>query len=310
MRYVPDLIPNNSKVLKDYFKGNPYTTNEQTPLITALGWIFGSIFIIVAIAFILHPLMTLILGLLGSVLIPPINQWLEQKLRFKFTTKIKAVFCAVLFIISIPLKSHYNKIDTQIAYQLDLKTKEEQKVKAENEKKEQIRKDSLDYYILASNKFTKEHKTDDALKQLTYAASFATIQSDKERITKEQINISSIKTFDLVKAGKYQKAIPELNNLIAQDVTNSDLLYNRAICYSKTGKIQEAVNDCKAAIQLSNKDAEKLHDKINPIKKRVSYYITRCCDGGTSNAKGRGACSGHGGVCNWNEPVYEEYRKY
>lgn len=136
------------------------------------------------------------------------------------------------------------------------------------------------------------------------------IQSDKERITKEQINISSIKTFDLVKAGKYQKALPELNNLIAQDVTNSDLLYNRAICYSKSGKIQEAVNDCKAAIQLSNKDAEKLHDKINPIKKRVSYYITRCCDGGTSNAKGRGACSGHGGVCNWNEPVYEEYRKY
>lgn len=108
----------------------------------------------------------------------------------------------------------------------------------------------------------------------------------------------------------YDKAIADYTELIEANSNNKSGFYKRAICYNKQGKIQESVNDLKESIALGNQDAEIMHNKINPIKKRVSYYITRCCDGTTSNATGRGACSHHDGVCDWNEPVYEEYRKY
>lgn len=39
----------------------------------------------------------------------------------------------------------------------------------------------------------------------------------------------------------------------------------------------------------------------------ITGYCTLCNDGqySPSNAKGRGACSHHGGVANWNAPVYD-----
>ncbi len=311
MRYVPNLIPDKSKVLRDYFKGDIYEPHQQpNKLLTVLGWVFGVFFLIGAIASITHPVLTLVFGLLGFILLPPGHRWLERKLRFRFTTKAKSIVGAALFIGAMPLSSHYNDIDKQEALQLKVKTEQEQKTKAEAEKKEQERKDSLNYHIQLADKLEQEHKTDEATKQLEYALAFASTQADKDQISKERIGVSAIKTFDLVKAGKYQTALPELTSLIAQDGNSSNLLYNRAICYSKTGKIQEAVTDCKAAMQLGNSDAEKLHNQINPIRKRVAYYVTRCCDGTTSSSKGRGACSRHGGVCDWNEPVYEESRKY
>ncbi|MBS1576634.1 MAG: tetratricopeptide repeat protein [Bacteroidetes bacterium] len=310
MRYVPDLIPDKSKVLRDYFKGDIYEPRQPNQPLTVLGWIFGVFFLIGAFVSIKHPALTLVFGLLSFILLPPGHRWIERKFRFRLTTKVKSILGAALFISAMPLTGHYSEIDKQEAYQEKVKTEQEQKEKAAADKKEQERKDSLDFHLQASNKFAKDHNTDEATKQLTYALAFVSTQADKDQISKEQIGISAIKTFDLVKAGKYQTALPELNNLIAQDGNNSNLLYNRAICYSKTGKIQEAVTDCKAAIALGNTDAEKLHDKINPIRKRVAYYVTRCCDGSTSSSKGRGACSRHGGVCDWNEPVYEEYRKY
>lgn len=310
MRYVPNLIPDKSKVLRDYFKGDIYAEREPNQTLTALSWILGVVSFICAITFITHPALSFVFALLGFILIPPGHRWIERQLRFRFTTKVKSIVCAALFITAMPMTSHYKDIDNQLDNQLKLKAEQEQKDKIEAEQKDIIRKDSLDFYILKSSKLTEAHKTDDALKQLDKALAFATLAEDKDRIQKEQIGISSIKIFDLIKTGKYQTAIPQLNNLIARDGNNSELIYNRAICYNKIGKIQEAVTDCKAAMQLGNGDAEKLYNKINPIRKRLTGYITLCCDGSTTSRKGRGTCSGHNGVCNWNEPVYEEYRKY
>lgn len=84
----------------------------------------------------------------------------------------------------------------------------------------------------------------------------------------------------------------------------------RARCYDKIGERQLAVNDLKIAVKLGNEDAIAFHDKINPELKRVAYYETLCCDGWISHSTGRGTCSHHGGVCNWNSPVYETHRKY
>lgn len=115
---------------------------------------------------------------------------------------------------------------------------------------------------------------------------------------------------DLVARGQYQVAIPQLTDLITRDPDNADLLYTRALCYSHTGNIADAVHDCNIATGLGDKRATQLNDKINPVVKHITGYCTQCCDGSISYARGRGACSHHGGVCNWNSPVYEESRKY
>lgn len=310
MKYVPNLIPDSSKVLPDYFKGNIYDAAKKNYFPDITLWIIGVFFLIGALVSINHPLVTLIFGLIGLILIPPGHQLIEQKLRFNLTSKIKAITVSALFIGSIPLTSHYAAIDQEIAYQKKLAEEKAAKEKEIADQKEQLRKDSLAFYLDKATDLTREHKIDEANTQLQYAMAFASLPADKEQIEKKKIGAAATKTMDLVKAGKYRAALPELNNLLNSDPTNSELLYNRAICYSKTGKIQEAVNDLKPLIRLRNSDAEKLHDKINPIRKRVAYYVTRCCDGSTSGAKGRGACSHHGGVCNWNDPIYEEYRKH
>ena len=310
MRYVPNLIPEKSKVLPTYFKGDIYGATKKNLIRDIALWILGVMFFITALTFIKHPIMFLLFGVLGFIIIPPGHRFLEKKLRFRLTPKIKTIATSLLFVGSLPLTNHYSAIDKQEAYEQKLVDDKNAKEKVIADQKEQQRKDSLTFYIQQGNKLGKSHKIEDANQKFQYAMNFASLPAEKEQIEKEKLGLVAIKTFDLVKAGKYQSALPELNNLINSDPSNSDLLLNRVICYSKTGKIQEAVGELKSLIQNGNTDAEKLHDKINPIKKRISYYVTRCWDGSTSSAKGRGACSHHGGVKNWNEPVYEEYRKY
>lgn len=310
MRYVPNLIPEKSKVLPTYFKGDIYKATKKNPIRDFVLWILGVLFLITALTFIKHPIMLLLFGVLGFILVPPGHRFLEKKLRFRLTTKIKIIAASLLFIGSLPLTNHYSAIDKQEAYKQKLIDDKNAKEKAIADQKEQQRKDSLTFYINRSNELGKSHKIEDATKKLQYALTFATTESEKEQIEKEKLGLVAIKTLDLVKAGKYKTALPEIENLINSDPTNTELKINRALCYSKTGKIQEAVNDLKPLIDEGNTDAEKLHNKINPIRKSIIGYETLCNDGTTSNARGRGACSHHGGVRNWNNPIYEESRKY
>ncbi|CAD0009911.1 hypothetical protein [Flavobacterium chungangense] len=310
MRYIPNLIPEESKVLKDYFKGSVYHKKKSGSLQPFFRWIGGAIFILFALAYLKHPLLTILFGFIGFIIIPPGHSWIEKKFRFSFTTKIKSILGCGIFLFSVPILGHYDTVDKLEAQQLKLKKDKEEKVRLETQRREQIRNDSLVFYLDASSKLADNHKTSEALKKLEKANSFAKLPSDIDKIAIEKNKIASIKTFDLVKSKNYKLALPALNELISKEGNNPNLFYNRAICYSKTGKIKEAVYDCKTAMELGDKNAEKLYNKINPIKKRIAYYVTRCCDGTTSSATGRGACSHHGGVCNWSEPVYEEYRKY
>src|SRR4030095_12099344 len=109
--------------------------------------------------------------------------------------------------------------------------------------------------------------------------------------SKQKVAISTTKIVTLIKAGKYNTVIPQLAGLILLEPNNADLYYNRGICYNKTGKIQEAVNDFRTAIELGSPNAEASFNKINPIRKRVIGYLTLCCDGSTSSSSGRGTCS-------------------
>lgn len=310
MRYVPNLIPDSSRVLPDYFEGNIYKVAEKNPIRDTIFWIIGILFFIAALVSFRHPIMILFFGLIGLILAPHGKQFLEQKLRFRLTPKIRMIATLALFIGAVPLKSHYADVDKKIAYEQKLTDEKAAQEKAIADKKEQQRKDSLTFYITKGNYLAKEHKFDEANKQFQHAMVFASLPTDKEQIEKEKIEAASIKAFDLVKVGKYQAALPEINSLLNATPSNSALIYNRALCYSKIGKIQEAVNDLKPLIQSGNAEAERLNNRINPIRKRIIGYETLCCDGTTSNARGSGACSHHGGVCNWNHPIYEESRKY
>lgn len=310
MRYVPNLIPEKAQVLKHYFKGDVRPAKKNNSFLLFLRWAGGIFFMLLALIFLKHPILALLFGFISFMILPPGHNWIEKKFRFCFTTKIKAVLGSILFLFSIPLLGHYNTIDKKEAHLLKLKTEQEEKLKAALQRKEKIRNDSLAFYIDASSQLANKHKTDDAVKQLNKAVLFVKLPTDKEKIVIEENKISTIRALDFVKYEKYKSALPLLDTLIIKDGSNSGLFYNRAICYSKTGKIREAVGDCNVAIKLGNEKANKLYNKINPIKKRISGYVTRCCDGSTSYSTGRGTCSHHGGVCNWSEPVYEEYRKY
>ncbi|MFH7018426.1 tetratricopeptide repeat protein [Flavobacterium sp. FlaQc-47] len=311
MRYVSNLIPEKAQVLKEYFKASnlPDKKSKNTK-IDFLRWVVGVLFLLIALSYLKHLSLTLLFGFIGFMLLPPGHNWIEKKFRFSFTTKMKSILGIVLFLFSIPLLGHYTTIDKKEAHLLKIKTEHQQKLKAEQDLKEKIRNDSLVFYIEASSQLTNKHKTDEAIKKLKKAFGFVSLPEDKTKIAFEEKKILTVKAFDLVKSEKYKLALPILDTLITQDQHNSNLYYNRAICYSKVGKIKEAVSNCKTATQLGDKNSDKLYDKINPIKMRVAYYVTRCCDGSTSGSSGRGTCSHHGGVCNWNEPVYEQYRKY
>lgn len=310
MRYVPNLIPEKSKVLPDYFKGHIYKPTKKNPLRDILLWIIGILILLGALVSLKHPLLLLVFGLLGFILIPPGQRFLERKLKFRLTNKIKAIAASVLFIGSIPLTSHYTEVDKQEAYQQKLTDEKIAKEKAIDDEKDRQRKDSLTFYINKSGELAKVHKIEDASKQLQFALAFANSSTEIEQIKKGEIDISAVKAKDLVKAGKYQIALTEINNLLNSLPTNSDLQFSKALCLSKTGQIQEAVDELKPLIQSGNADAEKLLNQINPIRKRITGYHRQCCDGSTSYSTGQGTCSHHGGVCNWNVPEYEEYRKY
>ncbi len=57
-------------------------------------------------------------------------------------------------------------------------------------------------------------------------------------------------------------------------------------------------------------DIGGLFGQKNPLVKRISHYITLCCDGTTSYSTGSGTCSWHNGVCDWKYPVYRNVPKY
>jgi tetratricopeptide (TPR) repeat protein len=108
---------------------------------------------------------------------------------------------------------------------------------------------------------------------------------------------------------KYTEAIACYEKALQFDDSLGQAWYECALCYVKKKQKREAVNDLKHAMTLRYPGADSLHEKINPLKKRISGVHSRCCDGTTSSSTGRGACSHHGGVCR-TEYEYEEYREY
>jgi tetratricopeptide (TPR) repeat protein len=212
------------------------------------------------------------------------------------------LFYLLMIIAAVSSCGHVNANTEQEriedAYQDSLK----QVLKPEEEKRAAERLDSLMNYCHLSDSLELKHQWKKAIFHLDSALLISSSKG-KDSLFEKRAALH-------FRAHQYELAIVDYTNLIDRSVNYAENLYQRALCYQKQNEIQLAVNDLKEAIELGHEEAETLHEKINPERKRIAYYVTRCRDGSTSNASGRGACSHHGGVKNWNEPVYETYRKY
>lgn len=108
----------------------------------------------------------------------------------------------------------------------------------------------------------------------------------------------------------YEKAIEVYTILLNANISPGENYLNRAKCYILKQDPRQAVNDLVESIHEENREAESLYEFINPLKKRVSHYVVKCCDGTMLSKEGSNTCSFHGGVCDTSIAVYKDYRKY
>jgi tetratricopeptide (TPR) repeat protein len=305
MKYVPNLIPETSRVTQFEGFNQPYSLKKPGWWLV-LSYMGSIVFLLGGLGNIFSRFWEgFFFLILGLVLLPGVHNELEQRLRFTFTWLIKTLFCVTLIGITVTISNSYDK-EEQLAKavlegQRAQTAFEQEKERIKAEEKTQARKDSLDKYLSLAKADIKSHHFSTAVYFFDKALFFA--DTGEASIINERAG-------SYFKAGKYEQSLTDYTTLIEADEEVSANLYQRALCYEKLGNRQEAVNDLKDAIALGNEKAEQLYERINPLKRRVSYYVTRCCDGSTSSATGRGACSHHRGVCKWNDPVYETYRKY
>jgi len=312
MRYIKDIIPSNAKVLPDYFNGSSSNIAGASSAAKAIGAIIAVALFLFSLYSITHPLLALLSIIMGLGLLPSMYPWIEQKLQFDYTPAVRLLVYGILLLPFLGMAGYYGKADARLAQEQLLIKQQQQREQEIAAVKDSIRRDSLHTYLsLLKHKHLKGNLSDsETNSMLKKSFSMAVSQEEKHEITVIKYDIDKENTLKLVKAGKYRPAVISLTDLLAQSPEDPSLLYNRALCYDKLGEQEGAVRDLRLAMRAGSTEAEKYHDKINPERKRVTGYITRCCDGSTSYARGRGACSWHGGVCNWNDPIYETYRKY
>lgn len=304
-RYVSGLISPGKKIFKDIFHG----TSNQTQAKKFPLWQILLSSCIMLFAFVLanNLLSGLILASISSLFIPPTEAKWENMLRVKLDSRVKLFITVLLIVFSIPVSiaSHHFQLQKEKEKaQLELAA---QQKKALEDKNEAVRKDSLNYYLKLLAAPTKNIER--SLRLIDRANTFAKFGDEIDLLSNKRNTLRSNQIDLFIKQGNYSDALGKLDNLIAHN-KDADHYYRRAICYQKLKQPQAAVNDLNRAMELGSTVAQRLYNVINPLRKRIIGYVTRCCDGTTSDARGRGACSWHGGVCNWNDPIYEEYRQY
>lgn len=305
-RYVTGLIPGNKKIFKDVFQG---TSERNQP--KKLHWwkiLLSGLIVLCAFGFSNNFISGLILASISLLFVPAVESVLENMLQVKLVRRVKLCLSGLVILFSIPVSiaSHHIQLAEQKEKAMQVLA-EKQRLALE-ERNEKARKDSLMYYLKLLA--TPSRDIEQSLKLIDRANAFVKFSNEIDQLSNKKTTLLSNQIDLSIKKGDYKTALKQLDNIIAHNNKEPDHFYRRAVCYQKLRQPQAAVNDLHKAIELGSTAAQKLYEVINPLRRRVSYYVTRCCDGTTSNAKGRGACSWHGGVCNWNEPVYEEYRQY
>lgn len=277
----------------------------------AIGWlalIIGAIVIIAKIILVLLPLI-----LIGGA-IYYYFKWQNKKLAehdndwnafYHNELKGKLKITAVAIPISLGIGYvGYSNHQRQEQERIEIEQAEAERIRIKKEKKRlaiQAKKDSSQVYLdLATKDFDRKR----------YENSILNLDSAL-LLYPENYEARFKKGIALKESRKYQDAIDELDNLNRKTSQyKSEVHLIKGQCFLKLNKKEYAVVEIYEASELGNEDARKLYEVVNPIIKEITGYRRRCCDGTTSYASGKGACSHHGGVCKWNEPIYQERRKY
>ena len=165
MGYLPNLIPEEHRVLKEYFRAGK---GKDAPKIKwpLAAYLLSALFLIAALASLAHPIVFIAFASLSWIISPPGHKWLERKFQFKFLTKVKLIFCAAMYIAILPLAAYYNTQDEMEASLLKIKEAKELKEKTLAEKRDKLRKDSLDQILTES--LRNKRSSESSLRQLAY----------------------------------------------------------------------------------------------------------------------------------------------
>ena len=241
----------------------------------------------------------------GTLLYVRVDKLLQKYLYEPYFKKGKWALIGSLGILGVSINSeHQKEVSQQFRGHQAIET-QQQLEELIQEKQLKIQSDKLDrFYSIARTE----------LKNKNYQKSLALMDSSLQIATgTDTQRIQYTKALVYESMGQYQKSMNILSKLPHYGVIgvpDDEFYLHEGRGYLKAGKGEDAAHSFKRAAEKGNPEAEKLFDKANPILKEVIGYETQCCDGTTSNARGRGACSHHGGVCNWNKPIYRERRKY
>lgn len=284
-----------------------FRQNNVAEIQTINNYLLGEISIITGVLLlglspftIIYPPFSIVLVVSGLSLL------MVRIFKFPLTKKVNNIALIVLLLLNVPFAVAFGKERSRLEQVNRVQLLNERQAKLD----EKQRIDELNSCLQRIDSLYHEGEIDLALLELDKADLLAEKDAEKADVNQVRIKVSLVKTTQLVKKHQYNMAIDLLTSLQILDTTNTNVLYQRANCFVKVKRIEEAVKDAKRAMILGHIEAGKLYDKINPLKKRIAYYCTLCNDGTYSQATAQGACSHHGGVARKNYPVYKVSRKY
>lgn len=222
------------------------------------------------------------------------------------TAKIRMIFCGLLLVCCLPLFPYYIAQDAENEREAALQEKRMEEKRADSLRLDAIRIDSLQLWLTKS----KSASPAESLLDLKVALKFAVLDHEKSALD-SQVRASTFRlSSQMIRTGQYRQGLATVQQYLSDHAVTPELWYSRAQCYVRLDSVKLAVDDLDSARNRGYHPAAKLYEVVNPLRRHIAYRITLCNDGSTSGATGRGVCSWHGGVAEWNHPVYETSRKY
>lgn len=301
MPYLPDLISQDQKIIPEYFHKQPI--NRQKPKTDVGAILLAVLFLSIALYFIRYVGFAALFGLLALSCTNGGRRWLEKVGRFSLTGAARVVIYGAVVLVSVPVYLSYAHQDEADAAARVAAHERAVRFTADSLVKDSSRKVALYAALQTANQAIPEH----GLSLLATAGSLVKTTAEKDSVQVVDTHLRSQLLQQQLDKRNYRAALTTVNQLLANE-RKPKMWFYRARCYIGLDSMQLAVNDLDSARDYQ--PAKRLYEKVNPEKRRITGYCTLCADGSISYATGRGACSWHGGVAEWNHPIYETYRKY
>jgi len=225
MRYIPDLIPEKSKVDIDFSKRYILEEKQENIVLKKLEYNFQiilcSIFILVGVINLFTRFYVAVpLIFTGLLIIPDVRSSIERLLKFKFTLKLQLILYAILIAISCAFIPQYVKEEERIAA-LEKAEKERERIEREKKVAEENLRHQLEYSFLSEYPFiqTGEYRdwlitAKDSITNHDLKIANFTKKKKKEYLKRQQeeIKIAKAKERERIRKEKREREIYEANN--------------------------------------------------------------------------------------------------